>query len=129
MILPTGAHSFKEGIRLGAEVYHHLQKLVKERYGKASTNVGDEGGFGVPAIKDENETLELIMAAINNSGHAEKVEIGLDAAASEFYNEGKYDMSKKLGDKSRVYSDDQMVDLYENMAKKYPIVTIEDPFD
>lgn len=129
MILPTGAHSFSEGIRMGAEVYHHLKQLIKERYGKASANVGDEGGFGVPQIKDENETLELIMAAIDKSGHLGKIEIGLDVAASEFYVDGKYDVSKKIGDSSRLYSVDQMIDLYEGMVKKYPIATIEDPFD
>ena len=89
MILPTGAHSFSEGIRVGAEVYHHLQKLIKTKYGKASTNVEDEGGFGVPAIKDEIETLELIMEAIHNSGHEYKIGIGSDAAAPEFYTEDK----------------------------------------
>lgn len=113
MILPTGAHSFAEGLRHGAEVYHHLQKLIKTKYGKASANVGDEGGFGVPAIKDENETLELVMEAIKASGHEGKISIGLDVAASEFYTEDKkYDVSKKLGDKSRVYTDDEMVELY-----------------
>lgn len=107
-----------------------MQKLIKTKYGKASANVGDEGGFGVPAIKDENETLELIMEAITISGHLGKIEIGLDVAASEFYTEDKkYDVSKKLGDSSRVYNEDQMIDLYEDMINKYPIVTIEDPFD
>jgi enolase len=64
MILPTGAHSFSEAMRLGAETYHSLAKLVKQKYGKSAANVGDEGGFGAPQIKDENETLELIMEAI-----------------------------------------------------------------
>ena len=130
MILPTGALTFAEGIRLGAEVYHHLSKLIKIKYGKSSANVGDEGGFGVPAIKDEIETLELVMEAIKASGLEGKIGIGLDVAASEFFTEDKkYDVSKKLGDKSRVYTYDQMVDLYANLIAKYPIVTIEDPFD
>lgn len=129
MILPTGASSFKEGIRMGAEVYHHLKNLIKDRYGKAATNVGDEGGFGVPAINDENETLELIMDAIQSSGHAGKIGIGLDVAASEFYVDGKYDLSLKTGTKDRILNQDQMIDLYANMVDKYPIVTIEDPFD
>ena len=64
MILPTGATSFKEAMRLGAETYHTLAKLVKQKYGKSAANVGDEGGFGAPQIKDENETLELIMEAL-----------------------------------------------------------------
>jgi len=86
MILPTGAHSFSEAMRLGAETYHSLAKLVKQKYGKSAANVGDEGGFGAPQIKDENETLELIMEAIQKSGHSGKIEIGLDVAASEFYD-------------------------------------------
>lgn len=60
MILPTGANSFSEAMRLGVETYHSLAKLLKQKYGKSAANVGDEGGFGVPQIKDENEALELI---------------------------------------------------------------------
>jgi len=95
MILPTGATSFKEAMRLGAETYHSLAKLVKQKYGKSAANVGDEGGFGAPQIKDENETLELIMEAIQKSGHAGKIDIGLDVAASEFFDSktGTYNMS------------------------------------
>ena len=73
MILPTGAHSFSEAMRFGAETYHALAKLIKQKYGKSAANVGDEGGFGAPQIKDENETLELIMEAIEKSGHAGKI--------------------------------------------------------
>lgn len=73
MILPTGATSFSEAMRFGAETYHALAKLIKQKYGKSAANVGDEGGFGAPQIKDENETLELIMEAIEKSGHAGKI--------------------------------------------------------
>ncbi len=86
MILPTGATSFREAMRLGAETYHSLQQLLKKKFGKTATNVGDEGGFGAPQIKDENHALELIAEAIKNSGHEGKIAIGLDAAASEFYD-------------------------------------------
>ena len=86
MILPTGADSFKESLRLGTEVYHSLQQLLKKKFGKSAANVGDEGGFGAPQLKDENHTLEIIMEAIQNSGHAGRIEIGLDVAASEFYD-------------------------------------------
>lgn len=85
MILPTGGNSFKESLQIGVETYHSLSKILKQKYGKSSANVGDEGGFGAPQIKDENEALELIMEAINKAGHDGKVDIGLDAAASEFY--------------------------------------------
>ena len=130
MILPTGATSFKEGIRIGAEVYHNLAKLIKKRYGKAAANVGDEGGFGVPQIKDEFETLELILDAIKEAGHEGKIEIGLDVASSEFITEDKkYDLSKKTGKKDRVLDQDQFISHYESLINKYPIISIEDPFD
>ena len=129
MILPTGATSFKEGIRFGAEVYHTLANLIKKRYGKAAANVGDEGGFGVPQIQDEWETLDLIMDAIHGSGHEGKIDICLDVASSEFYVDGKYDLSLKTGTKDRIMGQDEFIDHYEDMIKKYPIVSIEDPFD
>ena len=95
MIMPTGATSFKDAMRIGSETYHHLQKLLKSKYGKSAANVGDEGGFGAPQIKDENETLELIMEAIQKSGHSGKLDIALDVAASEFFDSktGNYNMS------------------------------------
>ena len=83
----------------------------------------------MPAIQDEVETLELIMEAIYKSGHDGKIRIGLDVASSEFYVDGKYDLSIKTGEKNRIYSDDEMVELYEELADRYPIVSIEDPFD
>lgn len=129
MILPTGAGSFKEGIQIGAEVYHHLAKLIKKRYGKAAANVGDEGGFGVPQIKDEFETLELILDAIKDAGHEGKIQIGLDVASSEFFIDGKYDLSKKTGKKDRILNQDEFIAHYDNLVTKYPIVSIEDPFD
>lgn len=129
MILPTGAKSFKEGIQIGAEVYHNLAKLIKKRYGKSAANVGDEGGFGVPQIQDEWETLDLIMDAIKEAGHEGKIDIGLDVASSEFFIDGKYDLSKKTGKKDRIVDRDQFIDHYAKMISKYPIVSIEDPFD
>ena len=131
MILPTGADSFKESLRLGCEVYHSLQGLLKKMFGKAATNVGDEGGFGAPQIRDESHTLEIIMEAIKNSGHEGRIEIGLDVAASEFYDaETKtYNLSKKKGTKDRVMTADQLSDLYDDLTQKYPIKSIEDPFD
>lgn len=73
MILPTGASSFREAMRIGCEVYHSLKKLIKETYGLASANVGDEGGFGCPEITDEVDCLNLVSKAIELSGHKEKV--------------------------------------------------------
>lgn len=131
MILPTGAPNFREAMRLGAETYHSLSKLLKKKFGKSAANVGDEGGFGAPQIKDEYETLELIMEAIRDAGHEGKIDIGLDVAASEFYDSKthKYNMSQKSGQNDRILTPDQLIDLYEKLSTKYPIVSIEDPFD
>ena len=130
MILPTGATSFREAMRIGCEVYHSLKSLIKKKFGLASSNVGDEGGFGCPEITDETHCLELIKEAIDNSGHADKIQIGLDCAASEFFTEDKkYDMSWKLGTKDRVLDSTEMVALYEKLAEEYGIISIEDPFD
>jgi enolase len=95
MIMPTGATSFKEAIRLGSETYHHLAKLLKKKFGKSASNVGDEGGFGAPQIKDEFETLDMIMEAIKSAGHDGKIDIALDVAASEFFDSKtkKYNLS------------------------------------
>jgi enolase len=131
MILPTGATSFAEGIRMGAEVYHSLQSLLKKMFGKSAANVGDEGGFGAPQIRDENHTLEIIMEALQNSGHAGKIDIGLDVAASEFYDPKNktYNFSQKTGKNDRILSQDKTIELYKNLCDKYPLVSIEDPFD
>ena len=89
MILPTGAESFKESMRLGCELYASLQKLLKKKFGLSAANVGDEGGFGAPQIRDEKHSLEIILEALKNSGHEGRVDIGLDVAASEFYDAKK----------------------------------------
>jgi len=131
MILPTGATSFKESLRLGIEVYHSLATLLKKKFGKSAANVGDEGGFGAPQIQDENHCLEIIMEAIENSGHLGKIDIGLDVAASEFYDAeaNTYNLSQKIGSTDRVMSPDSLLAIYDKMASNYPIVSIEDPFD
>jgi enolase len=131
MILPVGATSFKEAIRIGCEVYHSLKKLIKESFGLASANVGDEGGFGCPEIIDEIDCLNLITRAIEASGHKDTVKIGPDVASSEFYDadEKKYNLTKKLKTKDRLLDYNQFIDLYEKISTEYPIVSIEDPFD
>merc|ERR1719353_2472176 len=85
MILPTGAESFKEAMQLGAEVYHNLRKVTEEKYGLDACNVGDEGGFAMP-VQDNNEALDVLKEAIERAGHSDKVCIGTDVAASEFYD-------------------------------------------
>merc|ERR1711959_819394 len=95
MILPTGASSFMEAMCIGAEVYHELKSCIKKKYGQDACNVGDEGGFA-PSVQDNNEALDILMEALKQSGHMDKVKIGTDVAASEFFTpDGKYDLDFK----------------------------------
>jgi len=130
MLLPTGASSFSEAMRIGTEVYHNLKAVIKKKYGQDACNVGDEGGFA-PNILDNMEGLELIVQAIEKAGYTGKVQIGMDVAASEFCKEKKYDLDfkNKDSDPSKWVSSDQLIDLYKQMVEKYPVVSIEDPFD
>ncbi|KAJ3123326.1 hypothetical protein HK098_002017 [Nowakowskiella sp. JEL0407] len=130
MILPTGASSFTEAMKIGSEVYHNLKSVIKKKYGQDATNVGDEGGFA-PNIQDNKEGLELLKEAIKKAGYEGKVEIGMDVAASEFYKDGKYDLDFKnpASDPSQYLSGQELADLYISWTKEYPIVSIEDPFD
>ncbi|XP_009764205.1 enolase-like [Nicotiana sylvestris] len=131
MILPTGASSFKEAMKMGCEVYHHLKAVIKKKYGQDATNVGDEGGFA-PNIQENKEGLELLKTAIEKAGYTGKVVIGMDVAASEFFLEDKsYDLNFKEenNDGSQKISGDQLKDLYKTFVSEYPIVSIEDPFD
>merc|ERR1712151_1008941 len=92
MILPVGCKSFKEALQTGSEVYQTLKDVSKKRYGQDATNVGDEGGFALP-VQDNNEALDVLMEALEEAGHTDKVRIATDVAASEFYlkEENKYD--------------------------------------
>jgi enolase len=132
MVLPVGAESFKEAMRIGAEVYHSLKKVVNKKYGQDATNVGDEGGFAVP-VQDNNEALEVLMQAIEASGHKDKVKIGTDVAASEFYlaDEKKYDLAFKDPNNTGKLklSVPELIQYYKHWVEKYPLVSIEDPFD
>ncbi|KAK9763151.1 phosphopyruvate hydratase [Basidiobolus ranarum] len=130
MILPTGAKSFTEAMKMGSEVYHALKSVIKSKYGQDATNVGDEGGFA-PNIQDNKEGLELLTTAIAKAGYTGKVKIGMDVAASEFYKEGKYDLDFKNpnSDKSQWLSGEKLAELYRQFAEEYGVVSIEDPFD
>lgn len=130
MILPTGASSFSEAMKMGTEVYHTLKGVIKAKYGQDATNVGDEGGFA-PNIQDNQEGLELLVTAIEKAGYTGKVKIGMDCAASEFYKDGKYDLDFKNpnSDPANYLTGQQLADLYKSFAEKYPIVSIEDAFD
>jgi enolase len=94
MILPVGATSFTEAMKMGSETYHHLKKVIEGHYGQDATNVGDEGGFA-PAIQANKEGLVLITEAIKRAGYEGKIKIGMDVAASEFCKDGKYDLDFK----------------------------------
>jgi enolase len=124
MIMPVGASSFTDGIRMGTEVFHHLKKVLKSK--NYSTNVGDEGGFA-PNLKSNEEGIELVLQAIEAAGYkpGEDMFIAMDAASSEFYieKENVYHFKKSSGEK---LSPAQMVDYWANWTKKYPILSIED---
>lgn len=130
MILPTGASSFTEAMRMGSEVYHHLKAVIKSKYGQDACNVGDEGGFA-PNILDNKEGLDLLKVAIEKAGYTGKVKIGMDVAASEFYKEKKYDLDFKNKDSKPAewLESDKLGELYGDFIANYPIVSIEDPFD
>ncbi|KAF9968384.1 phosphopyruvate hydratase [Mortierella alpina] len=130
MILPTGASSFAEAMKIGSEVYHSLKSVIKKKYGQDATNVGDEGGFA-PNIQDNAEGLELLKEAIAKAGYTDKVKIGMDVAASEFYKDGKYDLDFKStnSDASKHLTGEELASLYKEFIQHYPIVSIEDPFD
>jgi len=131
MIVPSTAPSFSEAMRQGSEVYHILKALAKKKYGQSAGNVGDEGGVA-PDIHSPEEALELITEAIEKAGYTGQVNIAMDVASSEFYKEEekKYDLDFKNpdSDKSKWLTYEQLADLYKDLAKKYPIVSIEDPF-
>lgn len=130
MILPTGATSFTEAMKMGTEIYHHLKKVIKDKFGLDATAVGDEGGFA-PNILNNKDALSLITDAIAKAGYTGKIEIGMDVAASEFYKDGQYDLDFKNpnSDKSQWISPEKLTDLYLEFCKEYPITSIEDPFD
>ncbi|MGE5174472.1 MAG: phosphopyruvate hydratase [Betaproteobacteria bacterium] len=121
MIIPAGASTCAEAIRIGAEVFHNLKSVLKKK--GYNTAVGDEGGFA-PNLKSNEEAVQVILAAIEKAGYkpGQDVFLGLDAAASEFYENGVYD----LRGESKKKSPDEMVAFYEDWIKRYPIITIED---
>lgn len=120
MIAPQ-AKTFKEKLRIGSEIYHELKKKITQKYGKTATNVGDEGGFA-PQINKIEEPIELILDAAHELGYQKTVKIAVDVAASQFKVENKYVLEKKN------HSAFELIDIYKEMIKSYPIISIEDPF-
>ncbi len=121
MVLPVGASSFRDALRMGAEVYQGLKKVLHGK--KLNTNVGDEGGFA-PSLSSNREALEVIVDAIDAAGYKAGVDIflGMDPAASEFYENGKYVLARE----GRTLNSSEMIDLYAQWITEYPIITIED---
>jgi enolase len=121
LILPVGAETFHEALRMGAEVYQGLKKVLQGK--KLNTNVGDEGGFA-PSLNSNREALEVIVEAIESAGYKPGVDIflGMDPAASEFYEDGKYVLARE----GRTLTSNEMVDLYEQWINEYPIINLED---
>lgn len=124
MVMPVGATSFSEGLRMGTEVFHHLKEVLKSK--GHSTNVGDEGGFA-PNLKSNEEAIETVLKAIEKAGYKPGVDmyIAMDAASSEFYNEEEkvYHFHQSTGDK---LTSSEMVSYWKDWTKKYPILSIED---
>ncbi len=123
MIIPQ-RDTIHERIRVGAEVFHNLKKVLNEK--KLATGVGDEGGFA-PDLQSNQEGFELIMEAIKKAGYEPGVDVcmAIDVAASEFYKDGKYEL---VGE-GRSLTTDELIDFYEELVNKYPIISIEDPVD
>ncbi|CCH61211.1 hypothetical protein TBLA_0E01540 [Henningerozyma blattae CBS 6284] len=129
MIVPTGAKSFEEALRIGSETYHQLKSLAKKTFGSSAGNVGDEGGIA-PDIENPEQALDLIVKAIDAAGYTGKIKIALDPASSEFFKDDKYDLGFKTTtkDPAQVLTGKQLGDLYHSLCQKYPIISIEDPF-
>ena len=121
MIVPAGAPSFAEALRWGAETYHALKSVLRDK--GYNTNVGDEGGFA-PTLSSNEEAVELILEAIERAGYepGEDIYLALDPAASEFYHDGRYVLKKE----GRTLTGEEMVAFYEDWVEKYPIISIED---
>ena len=122
MIMPLGAESFSQAIKMGTEVFHNLKKVLKSR--GLNTSVGDEGGFA-PNLKSNEEAVEVIIEAIDKAGYraGEDIWIALDPASSEFYEDGKYNFKWSSGESRTA---EEMVDFYADWVEKYPIISIED---
>ena len=124
MLEPVGADKFSDSIRIGAEIYHTLKGILRDQYGATSTNVGDEGGYAPPLERTE-QALDALMKAIDKAGYDDSVvKIGIDSAATNFYDH----QSKRYEIDGRKLTPGELLDYYVDLAGRYPILTIEDPF-
>lgn len=122
MIMPVGAKSFSEALRICTETYHHMKKIISKKYGRGSTNVGDEGGYA-PPMKDISEPLEVIMSTLEELSYKDVVRIALDTASSSFYDE----KSKTYNAMGKKMSSGDLIDLFSDVCSNYPIISLEDP--
>ena len=122
MVVPAGAETFSEGLRIGTEVFHHLKAVLHER--GLATGVGDEGGFA-PDLESTEKAIEAILEAAERAGHRERVGIALDPAASEIFDDGVY----RLPGEGRVLDPEAMIDFYGSLAERYRLVSVEDGLD
>mmetsp|Transcript_105303 Transcript_105303/g.209299 ORF Transcript_105303/g.209299 Transcript_105303/m.209299 type:complete len:461 (-) Transcript_105303:309-1691(-) len=132
-IIPVGATTFKEAMRIGCECYHTLKNIIKKKFGGDATLIGDEGGFAPPC--DAYQGVELIMEAIEKAGYKDKCSVGMDVAASEFKIEGQdcYDLGTWYPEAEKTpelkMTGAQLSAFYQDLCSKFPLITIEDPFD
>jgi len=122
MVVPAGAPSFSEALRIGAEVFHHLKAVLHER--GLATGVGDEGGFA-PDLESTEQAIEAVLEAADRAGHRDRVGIALDPAASEVFSDGRYE----LRGEGRTLDPDEMVGFYASLVDRYPILSVEDGLD
>merc|ERR1719478_1229083 len=126
MILPTGADTFTRSMEMGCEVYHHLKKVINDKYGQDATNVGDEGGFA-PNIQSNVEGVELLLQAIKQAGYEKEVKIGMDVASSEFFVKDStspklYDLDFKtgeVGEGSDVITGEELAAMYADLVRQF----------
>ncbi len=121
MIMPIGAKSFREALRMGAEVFHNLKKMLHDQ--KLATTTGDEGGYA-PSLPSNEAAVEIILEAIKKAGYkpGKDIALAMDVASTEFYKEGKYNLERE----GKVVTADELINIYKDWCKKYPIVSIED---
>ncbi len=120
MLMPTGAKTFTEGIRMVSETYHHLAALLKKKFGASGLLIGDEGGFAPAKLTEVHDRLELMLKAVDLAGYTDMMNVALDPASSEFFYDGTYKIGKKT------FTGKEMVDFYVDLCKTFPIVSIED---
>ena len=124
MVIPSGFKNFAESLRAGAEIYHTLKRVIQSKHGKLATNVGDEGGFA-PPLNQTVEALELLMQAVSEAGYkiGSEVFVGFDAASSEFYENGHYEID------GTSKTPQELAEFYTSLVDRFPIRYIEDPFE